>query len=196
MHLVSVHTAGSGQLEPSQSCAWSGGTSTFQAGVPIKLKSPHLELWSGGTSTLHACLPVKLKSGGFTLAQPSCTCCPAVNCDCCWVMLSPCLAFFSSRVPQFWHWYYDAYMTQTAHQWMVRVLRPNIPVCMWHVETKYRHLLQILYLSQYQCINWGTLLSCHCSVKLSRQWATQRGLGAADLLELELFHSMSVFSSP
>ena len=71
MHLVSVHTAGSGQLEPSQSCAWSGGTSIFQAGVPIKLKSPHLELWSGGTSTLHACLPVKLKSGGFTLAQPS-----------------------------------------------------------------------------------------------------------------------------
>ena len=131
MHLVSVHTAGSGQPEPSQSCAWSGGTSTFQADVPIKLKSPHLELWSGGTSTLHACLPVKLKSGGFTLAQLSCTCCPAVNCDCCWVMLSPCLAFFSSRVPQFWHWYYDAYMTQTAHQWMVRVLRPNIPVCMW-----------------------------------------------------------------
>ena len=125
------------------------------------------------------------------------TCCPcAVNCNCCWVMLSPCLAFFSSRVPQFWHWYYDAYMTQTAHQWMVRVLWPNIPVCMWHVETKYRHLLQILYLSQYQCINWGTLLSCHFSVKLSRQWATQRGLGAADLLELELFHSMSVFSSP
>ena len=37
-----------------------------------------------------------------------------------------------------------------------------------NVETKYRHLLYILHSSQYRCINWRMLLSCYCSMKLSR----------------------------
>ena len=41
-------TAGSGQLEPHQTCAWSRGTSTLQAAMPGKLK--YLELWRGGSS--------------------------------------------------------------------------------------------------------------------------------------------------
>ena len=40
-----------------------GGTSTLQAAVPVKLKSPPLQAskW-GGTSALQAWLPAKLKS--------------------------------------------------------------------------------------------------------------------------------------
>ena len=38
----------------------------------------------------------------------------------------------------------------------------------FNVKTKFRHLLQILHSSQYRCINWRMLLSCYCSMKLSR----------------------------
>ena len=90
---LQIYAPGSGQLEPSQSCAWSGGTSTFQAGVPIKLKSPPLgtlkwgdfnfacmpackvEVWGihAGPTQLYLLSRCELwLSGGFTLARPSC----------------------------------------------------------------------------------------------------------------------------
>ena len=109
---------------------------------------------------------------------------------------------FSCRVPQFSHRYYDEYTTQTTHQWIVKVLRPNIPVWMWRQSQKYRHLYQFLHSSQYQCINWRTLFSCRCSMKLPSPdsapptAASHRSLGLTEVRSVHCPVTHHTWASP
>ena len=58
-HLYKQCRAGSGQLEPPQTCARSGGSSAFQLRLPVELKFPHFlaQVWGvqAGPTQLYDC---------------------------------------------------------------------------------------------------------------------------------------------